>query len=65
MLLEPGEKITINAHNDSLNYPISVTGSKGTELMAEYNKTLRKTINKLTGLNNIYMQNSIILNCRK
>jgi thiol-disulfide isomerase/thioredoxin len=25
--------------------------------MAEYNRTLRKTINKLTGLNNIYMQN--------
>ncbi len=57
MLVEPGERILINAHNDSLNYPISVSGSKGTESMAEYNRTLRKTINKLTGLNNIYMQN--------
>jgi thiol-disulfide isomerase/thioredoxin len=57
MLVEPGEKITINAHSDSLNYPISLNGSKGTELMAEYNKTLRATINKLTGLNNIYTQN--------
>jgi peroxiredoxin len=57
MLFEPGEKITLNAHHDSLNYPVSVTGSKGTELMVEYNKTLRTTINKLTGLNNIYMQN--------
>ncbi len=57
MLVEPGERILINAHNDSLNYPISVSGSKGTESMAEYNITLRKTINKLTGLNNIYMQN--------
>jgi thiol-disulfide isomerase/thioredoxin len=58
MLVEPGERITINTHYDSLNYPLSVTGSKGTESMAEYNKTLRKTINKLTGLNNIYMQNA-------
>ena len=57
LLLEPGEKIKLNANSDSLNYPQSVTGSKGTELMAEYNKTLRRTINKLTGLNEIYMQN--------
>lgn len=58
MLVEPGEKITLNAYYDSLNYPISVIGSKGTESMAEYNRTLRKTINKLTGLYNIYMQNA-------
>ena len=57
MLVEPGEKIKLKAQYDSLNYPVSVTGSKGTELMAEYNRTLRKTINKLTGLNKIYMQN--------
>jgi thiol-disulfide isomerase/thioredoxin len=57
MLVEPGEKIVLNARYDSLNYPVSVTGSKGTESMAEYNKILRKTINKLTGLNSIYMQN--------
>ena len=49
MLVEPGEKIKLNAYYDSLNYPISVTGSEGTELMAEYNRTLRKTINKLSG----------------
>ena len=58
MLIEPGESILLNAHYDSLNYPVSVTGSKGTESMAEYNKTLRKTIDKLTGLHNIYMQNT-------
>jgi thiol-disulfide isomerase/thioredoxin len=57
MLLSPGEKIDLNAFNDSLNYPISVSGSEGTESMAEYNRTLRKTINKLTGLNTIYMKN--------
>lgn len=56
MLLEPGEKIKIEAHHDSLNYPISVSGSKGTELMADYNRSLLKTINKLKGLNAIYMQ---------
>ena len=58
MLLEPGENITLTAHKDSLNYPLSVSGSEGTELMVEYNKTLRKTIDKLTGLNKIYMENS-------
>lgn len=58
MLIEPGEKVTINARYDSLNYPTSVTGSEGTESMAEYNRTLKKTIDKLTGLNKIYMENS-------
>ena len=57
LLVGPGERITLNAHHDSLNYPSSVSGSKGTELMTEYNRTLRKTINKLAGLNNIYKQN--------
>jgi thiol-disulfide isomerase/thioredoxin len=57
MLISPGEKITLNAYRDSLNYPISVTGSKGTQSMTEYNLTLRKTIDKLTGLNKIYTQN--------
>jgi thiol-disulfide isomerase/thioredoxin len=58
LLLEPGDKISIKAYNDSLNYPISITGSKGSESMAEYNKTLQVTIRKLTGLNTIYNQNS-------
>lgn len=57
LLVEPGEKISLKVQGDSLNYPISLKGSKGSELMAEYNKTLRITINKLTGLNTIYNQN--------
>jgi peroxiredoxin len=57
MLVKPGEKISMKVHNDSLNYPISLEGSTGTESMAEYNKTLRITIKKLTGLNKIYQQN--------
>ena len=58
MLLEPGEKITLKVQKDSLNEPVSLTGSKGTELMAEYNKNLQSTIKKMTGLHNIYEQNS-------
>jgi thiol-disulfide isomerase/thioredoxin len=57
LLVEPGEKIMLKAHSDSLNYPLELKGSKGTESMAEYNKTLRATIKKLTGLNSIYTQN--------
>jgi peroxiredoxin len=57
LLLEPGDKMTLNSSFDSLNYPVSVTGSKGTELMNEYNTKLRKTISKLSGLSNIYRQN--------
>lgn len=54
MLLEPGQKIKLTSHNDSLNYPIVVIGSKGTGMMAEYNKTLRRTITKLSGISTIY-----------
>lgn len=57
MLLGPGEKIKLEAQHDSLNYPEFVSGSKGSEMMVEYNKKLRATINKLMGLNAIYMQN--------
>lgn len=56
-LLEPGEKLILTTHKDSLNFPASVTGSPGTRLMADYNINLRRTINKLSGLNKIYDQN--------
>jgi thiol-disulfide isomerase/thioredoxin len=58
MLANPGDKIKLEANYDSLNYPLSISGSKGSELMVEYNRTLRNTIDKLTGLNAIYMQNA-------
>ena len=57
MVLEPGDKIEMNSYFDSLSYPTSLTGSKGTELMAEYNQTLRKSIRKFSSLNSIYMDN--------
>ena len=57
MLLEPGQKISIKAHQDSLNYPLSITGSKGTELMNEYNKKLLGTIDQLKELYDVYIQN--------
>jgi thiol-disulfide isomerase/thioredoxin len=56
MLIEPGEKISINANADSLNIPISVSGSEGTQLMTDYNIKLKETIGKLGKLNNIYAQ---------
>ncbi len=58
MLVDPGEKIIINAKHDSLNFPTSIKGSVGTEMMVAYNKNMSKTINRLRGLNEIYMQNS-------
>ena len=57
LLVEPGEKLNLKLQNDSLSIPISLEGSKGTLLMSEYNKTLRETIKKLTGLNTIYNEN--------
>ncbi len=57
MLLAPGENLNLTSHYDSLNYPVSLSGSEGTELMTEYNKKLRNTIGKLTGLSDIYRQN--------
>ena len=57
MLLTPGEKISIKSYYDSLNYPVSLTGSEGTELMNEYNRKLRNTVSKLSDLSKIYRQN--------
>jgi peroxiredoxin len=58
LLLEPGEKVEIEAMYDSLNYPSHVSGSKGTEKMVEYNKALKSTVSKLMSLNEIYSQNA-------
>jgi thiol-disulfide isomerase/thioredoxin len=57
LLLEPGEKINFTAYCDSLNYPISLSGSKGSELMASYYLVLRNTIRKLSALRDIYLKN--------
>ncbi len=57
MLIEPGEKIKMTSHFDSLNYPVVVTGSKGTKLMADYNKTLLETTNKMRKLSEIHRMN--------
>ena len=56
MLLEPGQKVKVTADFDSLNFPVSVSGSKGTELMAEYNRKLQTTINKLSRLRDVYLE---------
>lgn len=57
MLVEPGQKIFISAGYDSLNLPSVVEGSDGTRLMAEYNRYLGLTIDKLKSLNRIYEEN--------
>ncbi len=57
MLFEPGDKIKITAKFDSLNYPASVTGSRGTRLMVDYNKRLQETINSIRDLGDIYRLN--------
>ena len=57
MLLDPGEKIKMTSHFDSLNYPSVVMGSKGTKLLADYNKTVLKTINKVKVLSEIHDRN--------
>jgi Thiol-disulfide isomerase and thioredoxins len=56
MLLEPGQKMSLKAYFDSLNYPILISGSRGTELMTEYNMKLRQTIRELSGLRGIYLK---------
>jgi thiol-disulfide isomerase/thioredoxin len=58
ILAEPGEKLKITAGFDSINHPISISGSKGTQKMIDYNKALKNTVDKLTGLNEIYQQNA-------
>jgi thiol-disulfide isomerase/thioredoxin len=58
MLIEPGEKIKMTSHFDSLNYPVAVIGSKGTKLISDYNNMLLKTRNKIRNLNDLYDRNS-------
>lgn len=57
LLLEPGQNIFIKAYRDSLNYPSVITGSKGTELMNDYNRKLLTTIDKLKSLYDVYVEN--------
>ena len=57
MLLEPGDNIMMSSFYDSLSYPSSLTGSKSTALMVEYNRELRNTVIKLSSLNEIYWEN--------
>ena len=57
MLLEPGDNLKMSTYFDSLSYPASISGSKDTELMVDYNFTLRRAIKKFSTLNTIYMDN--------
>jgi peroxiredoxin len=57
MLLEPGQKIELKADIDSLNFPSSISGSRGTGLMTEYNRKLQAAIVRLKGLREEYVRN--------
>jgi thiol-disulfide isomerase/thioredoxin len=57
ILIEPGEKLNIVAHYDSLNTPASAKGARGTEVLLQYNDELNKSLEKISGLTDIYMQN--------
>lgn len=57
VLIEPGEHLVVNAHYDSLNYPVKVKGAKGTELIREYNNELTKWVRKLEKLSEEYQDN--------
>lgn len=56
-LVEPGENMTIIANADSLGYPTSVEGSKGTGLMLEYNRRLMQAVDQLGELTDVYYAN--------
>lgn len=57
MLIEPGEKIKMTSHFDSLNYPVLVSGSEGTELMSGYNRVVLNTIRKLRQISETHDRN--------
>jgi peroxiredoxin len=57
MLLEPGQKIELKSDIDSLNFPSSISGSRGTGLMTEYNRKLQAAIVRLKGLREEYVRN--------
>jgi len=58
MLVEPGEKIKMTSHFDSLNYPMVINGSKGTGLIVDYNKNLLRTRNRIRDLNDLFDKNT-------
>lgn len=57
VIIEPGEKLEVVADYDSLNTPTSAKGAVGTEVMLQYNKELNATLEKMSALSDIYMQN--------
>jgi thiol-disulfide isomerase/thioredoxin len=58
LLAEPGDNIKITCSWNSIGEPSSIIGSDATQKMLDYNKALKATINKLNGLNEVYMQNT-------
>lgn len=58
ILTEPGEKLRMTAAYDSISKPVSISGSKGTQKLLDYNKALKNSIDKRSRLSEIYNQNA-------
>jgi peroxiredoxin len=54
LLIQPGEKVTIDANMDNLSESYTIKGSPDSKLIQEYNSYLQQNIDKLRELNQIY-----------
>jgi peroxiredoxin len=54
LLLNPGEKISIEANMDNLGINYKLKGSKDSRIIQEYNVKLRENVNQLKELNEIF-----------
>ncbi len=54
LLIQPGEKVRVNANMDNLTETFTVKGSPDSKLIQEYNQYLQQNIERLRELNKIY-----------
>ncbi len=56
-LIEPGEKVYLEAYADSLTFPIVLKGSPGTQLTVAFDERLQEAIDGIQELNTEYQMN--------
>lgn len=56
-LIEPGEKMKVKAFADSLNFPVKLSGSPGTQAMVDYDIKMKEVTLNLQKLNAVYQEN--------
>ncbi len=54
LLIQPGEKVTVEANMDNLAESFTVKGSPDSKLLQDYSQYLQQNIDQLTELNKIY-----------